>query len=482
MSLATFEQSGRLSGLRPGMRSLTSAGAARAAMLLDAGAITLSCLAGNAGYHLLVLGTPPEPARALATAVAILCLFLPLAGLKGLYDAVRLTAMKSQIRTVAWLWGGIFLFFASAAFALGVGKEFSRGTMMSTALLGFAALTANRLVWRHPFSSAVAAGGLAGRRALLICDSGPAGVRALERDFTAQGFAITSRFPWPQRAQAGRPDNLRWKQAILQAAREQAPEEIIIACAAARWDAVRGLVEDLRILPLKISFVPHGAAAEMLRKPVQRIGNTIALELHRQPLSGLEQGLKRGVDVAGALAGLILAAPLLLLVAAAIKLDSRGPVIFRQRRPGFCGRPFMIYKFRTMHVAEDGPNIVQARRQDPRVTRLGAWLRRSSIDELPQLLNVLRGEMSLIGPRPHALAHDAFYLERIASYAFRQHVKPGITGLAQVNGSRGETPTIASMERRIAFDLWYIDNWSIWLDLRIAALTILVVISGRNAF
>ena len=167
---------------------------------------------------------------------------------------------------------------------------------------------------------------------------------------------------------------------------------------------------------------------------------------------------------------LVVLAPLLAAVTLLIKVDSPGPVIFRQRRKGFNGREFNIYKFRTMNVLENGPIIHQAKRNDPRVTRVGRILRAASIDELPQLFNVLQGDMSLVGPRPHAVAHDNGYEKLIANYAFRQHVKPGLTGWAQIHGFRGETPQLELMEQRVALDVWYIRSWSFWLDLRIVAL------------
>ena len=168
--------------------------------------------------------------------------------------------------------------------------------------------------------------------------------------------------------------------------------------------------------------------------------------------------------------------------AVAIKLDGPGPVIFRQRRNGFNGRPFVIYKFRTMNVLEDGPVVRQATKRDARVTGIGRVLRQSSIDELPQLFNVLKGDMSLVGPRPHAVAHDDEYGALIANYAFRHHVKPGLTGLAQVNGCRGQTLHLDQMKKRIDFDLWYIDNWSLFLDLKILARTTLVPLGSRDAY
>ncbi|TYO60727.1 undecaprenyl-phosphate glucose phosphotransferase, partial [Bradyrhizobium hipponense] len=173
---------------------------------------------------------------------------------------------------------------------------------------------------------------------------------------------------------------------------------------------------------------------------------------------------------------------LLALAAAAIKLDSSGPVLFKQQRCGFNGRIFSIRKFRTMHVLENGPVIVQATLLDRRVTRVGRWLRRTSFDELPQLLNVLDGSMSLVGPRPHALAQDGEFDRLVRNYALRRRVKPGLTGWAQVHGCRGPTPTAVAIETRVQYDLWYIDNWSLRLDLVILLRTPIEVLRGRNAY
>jgi undecaprenyl-phosphate galactose phosphotransferase/putative colanic acid biosynthesis UDP-glucose lipid carrier transferase len=166
----------------------------------------------------------------------------------------------------------------------------------------------------------------------------------------------------------------------------------------------------------------------------------------------------------------------------AIKLDSPGPVFFRQRRAGFNSNQFSIVKFRTMNVLEDGPVVIQASRFDARITRVGKLLRRSSIDEVPQLLNVMRGDMSLVGPRPHALAHDSHYGNLLSDYAFRNHVKPGITGWAQIRGYRGETAHVEQMKARVECDLWYINNWSLILDFKIIALTCVALMFQRNAY
>jgi putative colanic acid biosynthesis UDP-glucose lipid carrier transferase len=192
--------------------------------------------------------------------------------------------------------------------------------------------------------------------------------------------------------------------------------------------------------------------------------------------------LKRMLDLAIAAPALVLLLPLMLVLALLIRLDSTGPVVFRQRRLGLHGEPFGILKFRTMNVVEDGQHVVQAARNDVRITRIGAVLRAASLDELPQLINVLIGDMSLVGPRPHAIAHDAFYTRVIPEYALRQCVKPGITGWAQINGLRGGTPTLDLMRRRVDLDLWYADRASIALDLLILLRTPIELLRRRNAY
>jgi exopolysaccharide biosynthesis polyprenyl glycosylphosphotransferase len=191
---------------------------------------------------------------------------------------------------------------------------------------------------------------------------------------------------------------------------------------------------------------------------------------------------KRALDIFGALVALLLFLPLLLCVALAVRLESGGPVIFKQRRTGHRGRVFTIYKFRTMTVAEDSANVRQATRNDARVTAVGALLRKLSLDELPQFLNVLKGDMSLVGPRPHALAHDAQYGAVISTYADRFRAKPGLTGLAQVNGLRGEIQDLRCMRDRIGADNLYIDSWSLGLDIAILAKTALIIFRDPQAY
>jgi putative colanic acid biosynthesis UDP-glucose lipid carrier transferase len=179
---------------------------------------------------------------------------------------------------------------------------------------------------------------------------------------------------------------------------------------------------------------------------------------------------------------LVFTSPVLLAVALAIKRSSPGPILFKQRRYGLNGEEILVYKFRSMTVCEDGPIVAQATQQDSRVTRLGAFLRRTSLDELPQIFNVFEGKMSFVGPRPHAVAHNEEYRKLINGYMIRHKVRPGITGWAQVNGLRGETSTVDKMHRRVQYDIDYLKNWSLWLDLRILARTALILMKDRNAY
>ena len=243
---------------------------------------------------------------------------------------------------------------------------------------------------------------------------------------------------------------------------------------------VRDLENALRVLPVKIWFVPDHERGT--RVGCQERAELHAFELQRPPMNRLQRGIKRGLDLVLSCTALVVLAPLLCLIAAAIRLDSNGPMLFRQRRLGHYGRPFTILKFRTMSVEEDGPDIKQVRRDDPRVTRVGRLLRRSSLDELPQLINVLRGEMSLVGPRPHAVVHDRHFAELVAHYEIRQYARPGITGWAQANGLRGETSSQDCMRRRVEYDRHYACNASLWLDLKILLLTLREILNQKNAY
>lgn len=233
------------------------------------------------------------------------------------------------------------------------------------------------------------------------------------------------------------------------------------------WTDAESISSAIARLPAPFTLLPAGTA--QLSAPV----NT-----NRNWVSGFG---KRVLDISIALPLVVLLAPLLLLIAFLVRLESQGPAFFRQQRNGICGRSFRILKFRTMHVMEDGASVMQACDGDPRITRAGRFLRRYSLDELPQLLNVVLGDMSLVGPRPHALAHDVYYGAVIPDYRHRYAVKPGITGWAQIHGHRGPTPTVESMAQRVDYDVFYVRRADLLLDLKILLRTPLEILRPRNA-
>ncbi|WP_237062439.1 MULTISPECIES: undecaprenyl-phosphate glucose phosphotransferase [Microbulbifer] len=231
-----------------------------------------------------------------------------------------------------------------------------------------------------------------------------------------------------------------------------------------------------------VHMIPNFFVANMLHSRLHSIGDTSLLSIYDTPIQGINGWIKRLEDLLLASAILVLVSPVLLAVAIAVKLTSPGPVIFRQRRYGLDGRTIIVWKFRTMTVQDDGARVVQATQNDSRVTPVGRFLRRTSLDELPQFFNVLQGQMSIVGPRPHAVAHNEQYRGLVSGYMLRHKVKPGITGWAQVNGWRGETDTVDKMSKRIEHDLDYIRRWSLLLDLRIVLMTIFKGFGGKNAY
>jgi putative colanic acid biosynthesis UDP-glucose lipid carrier transferase len=245
---------------------------------------------------------------------------------------------------------------------------------------------------------------------------------------------------------------------------------------------IEELLKELRDTTASIYFVPNIFAFDLVQARYVEINGMPVFSICDSPLQGMSGFWKRTFDLLLAFILLLLCWPALLAVALAIKLSSPGPVLFKQRRYGLNGEEILVYKFRSMTVCEDGPVVAQAIERDRRVTRLGAFLRRTSFDELPQILNVLEGKMSFVGPRPHAVAHNEEYRKLISGYMIRHKVRPGITGWAQVNGLRGETSTVDLMRRRVQYDLDYLKNWSLALDLKIIARTALTVLQDRNAY
>ncbi|WP_193162909.1 undecaprenyl-phosphate glucose phosphotransferase [Microbulbifer hainanensis] len=271
-------------------------------------------------------------------------------------------------------------------------------------------------------------------------------------------------------------------EAAINDARSGKLDLVYIALPMRDEDCIAEILTGLADSTVTVHVLPDFFVANMLHARLYQVGESNLLSVYDTPIEGLNSWLKRLEDLILSTVILLLLTPLMLFIAVGIRLSSPGPIIFRQRRYGLDGRQIEVWKFRSMTCQDNGNVVVQARRNDPRITPFGAFLRRTSLDELPQFLNVLQGSMSIVGPRPHAVAHNEQYRSLVSGYMLRHKVKPGITGWAQVNGWRGETDTLDKMNQRVKHDLHYIRNWSIFLDIRIVLLTIIKGFTGKNAY
>lgn len=445
--------------------------------------ILMASLVGGVTYHILAFSEVGSLSEYLGEGVDAGLFFVLLMNSLGLYRASSLLS-RGQLRAVSGGWLMAMATLVGFLFLLKSTAYYSRGGLITFASLGVAFLLLWRVILAAQLRNALAEGQVNGRRVILIGDEAELARHSPRNLLMDYGARDIGRFPLcanPGGAKFCSRD-LEIITDAIRAARTHEAEKVLIALT---WNDERRrklICERLRILPVPILLLPDRSSEILLTQPLMDMGRSAAIELQRAPLSRVELFVKRGFDLILAILGGILSLPLLVIVAILIKLESAGPLIFKQRRRGFNGREFTIYKLRTMTVLEDGLNIRQAERNDRRITRVGSVLRRTSIDEVPQLLNVLLGDMSLVGPRPHAVAHDDQYSVCIADYAFRNHVKPGLTGWAQINGLRGETAQIELMKRRVDHDVWYINNWSLWLDLLIVARTFFSVVWTKNAY
>jgi undecaprenyl-phosphate galactose phosphotransferase/putative colanic acid biosynthesis UDP-glucose lipid carrier transferase len=448
----------------------------------DAGIIVLAAIASGTGYHFFLSKTVGNIESYATLGLLTAVIYVIGAHHLRLYRIQELIQEGRDYRRVLAAWAFAILLLAVILFVLKIGSSVSRGTIICFTAIGGICIVGARAIVKRSLRKAFERGAVRGRRAILLGDAKELALFG-KRDLLIRfGIDEVERNRLPRHEASRAAPTVNAVQTIMQVARDIRAEEIILAVRwadAARLDLVR---KELRRSPLPVRLLPDRSVSAVLAHERAWPAHAFLIELQRAPLSAAERFAKRALDLAVAGAALLVLAPLIGFTAVAIKLESTGPIIFKQRRKGFDCREFVIYKFRTMKVLEDGPAVVQATRGDARVTALGRFLRQTSIDELPQLLNVVKGDMSIVGPRPHAVAHDAEYGQLIANYALRHHVKPGITGWAQVHGCRGGTPQAEQMAKRIELDLWYIDNWSVLLDLQILIRTCFEVVRARNAF
>lgn len=435
-------------------------------------------------YQLAVTGMVRDLPMYVAASVGLSAAFSLAAALDGQYGIDRLGGARSATLRAFKSFNAVFAFMVCVLFLTNVADTYSRGIL----LLQYAGVGVGLLVARasmvHLIGKAIASGYLEAQRIGLI---GPReAVRPIAARLSNDGGVGVAAYELPSWAahplseeRQGELDVIAKR--LIGALRASGVEEVLIVLPWSAVSAVSILVRRLESLPVGLNLLPEDDVFGPRALEVRCLSRNAVIGLQRPPLTDLDQVAKRVFDVLAASTILVLAAPLLVLVAVAIKLDSSGPVLFRQQRHGFNLKPFRITKFRTMTTMDDGPVVKQACANDPRVTAVGRVLRRSNLDELPQLYDVLRGEMSLVGPRPHAVAHDREYESKIPSYARRHNIKPGLTGWAQVNGFRGETDTDVKMEKRVEHDLFYIDNWSLLFDAQILIMTVFSKSAYRNA-
>jgi len=399
--------------------------------------------------------------------------------LRGDYAYSVYIASSGNLGRICRAWFLAFLAVLAAVFLLKVGSELSRGMAFSLFFVGPIVLSLLQRLLASLCLSACKSGLLAVRRIFVIGGSNEVEDFRSNANRARFGQAIIGSYVLGDGSDPDE-ESQRITRAVA-AARRVNPNDILIALPLGDHARIQGLVEACKVIPASI----HLGADLLLKKypalRTVRAGDTASLELVREPLTPAEQIAKRCFDVMVAILALVLLSPLFAVVAILIKLDSSGPVFFRQDRHCYNRRRFKIFKFRTMYSAGPSDTFVQAKRDDPRITPIGAWLRRTNIDELPQLINVLIGDMSIVGPRPHAVEHDEDFEKRIAYYSRRHNIKPGITGWAQVNGLRGETDTDEKMRARVEHDLAYLDHWSLLFDLKIVLLTFISPRAYHNA-
>ena len=448
--------------------------------------VAMSCLTGIS-YHLVVYQNPGEVASFIQVGLLAASIFAVSNLFRGEYRLPNFCAFKPHAGRTIRLWNVTLICLLMLGFMARISVDYSRGWVVLFYVATLAGLIVLRFFIVRVTAAARAAGLISAQRIFLIGTGANVNAFINRYEPWMHGINIVGcRFLTPVAATAA----AEVRSAALDedfadavgSVRSLEPDAIFLLLPWSATDTIERCAETFLTLPVEIHIGPEQILHKFEEVKLSKLGPLTSLQLTRRPLSRVEIARKRIFDLVVAAAALIALTPLLLVIALLVGLESKGPVFFVQRRYGFNQQPFRIIKFRTMRTCDDGPVVPQATRDDPRLTRIGRWLRRWNIDEIPQLFNVLTGDMSLVGPRPHALSHDHEYERRISLYARRHNVKPGITGWAQIHGYRGEIDTEEKMRKRVEHDLFYIDNWSLWLDLKIMFRTVLSPAGYRNAY
>lgn len=401
------------------------------------------------------------------------------------YEAWRGRGLFASTLAVTKSWVLTWLLVLALAFTLKISAEFSRVIIFAWGLSTHILLLVYRTIFRWLVGKLRATGGYATQ--IVIAGAGQLGKDVAQIFMTQpwRGCNVVGFYDDNADLKGAKFDGipvLGCLEDLIQDAYAVKFDEVFVTLPLRSEARIRAIIDRLSETSLRVKFVPDLFSFNLLHSKWMDLGGVPVVSVYDSPLDGVGRVVKLVEDMVIAFVVTILLAPLLLLIALAIKLTSRGPVLFKQRRYGIGGNEIVVWKFRTMTVCEDGPHIPQAQKDDVRLTKVGKFLRRTSLDELPQFINVLQGRMSVIGPRPHANAHNEYYRKLIPGYMQRHLLKPGITGWAQVNGWRGETDTFDKMQRRVEYDMDYIKRWSLWFDLKIIVLTIFRGFFNKNAY
>jgi Undecaprenyl-phosphate glucose phosphotransferase len=445
-------------------------------LLFEFAIVCAAAYLGSVAYHQATHSdlAPFERRGGFVTFVALLVILstVTLRQFVDIQTQPRYRFVLSSVSAVALA----FAWLLSALFFLKISEDYSRGAFaVQFAFICIAVFYARATTYLW-IQTALARGFLEARRIVLIGDEDHCATFIGSIDTPGMRTIASLSIPTDTDAQSPRPFG-----PIVSMCRTVAPDDVVIVCDHQAMGTARALASALSELPIGVHIFDVGSTGLLMAARLIALGHAVTLQISRPPLSAFDQAVKRIFDLVVAIAALTITFPLLVLAAIAIRLESPGPILFRQTRHGFNNQVIRVFKLRTMVQVEAPDAWTQAMPGDKRVTRVGAILRRLSIDELPQLLNVIAGEMSVVGPRPHLTAHNRAFEPRIAHLSRRHRVKPGITGWAQVNGYRGQTDTLEKMQRRVEHDLFYIENWSLLLDVKIVIMTVLSKKTYSNA-
>ncbi|WP_088342905.1 MULTISPECIES: undecaprenyl-phosphate glucose phosphotransferase [Rhodomicrobium] len=459
------------------------------AIALEFMLVAAAIFAAGDAYHMAIVGYLPNASEYLVATLLLAAIFVVPCGLNRDYSISRLPQGREQLRSVFLHWNTAYLLFAFTLFISHATEFYSRGSIVAQYVAGILAALALRLVLGRLIAWGLQRGALGGKRIIVVGDAASVAyiTRRLRVDARGVDVVGTVKLPSVERGTHGRAgeagqDLQGALAAVEEIARGTELDEVVLSLPWSDPARIRTFVEELSVVPATIHLAPDASAAWAHHLSSAGVGSLPTLKLSRAPLTLRDRILKRIFDLAVGSVFLAVALPIFVVIGLMIKLDSKGPVFFRQRRHGFNQGEFRIFKFRTMTTLDDGHLVRQATRDDKRITRVGRFLRRTNLDELPQLINVLTGQMSLVGPRPHAVAHNHEFEEKIRLYAKRHNVKPGISGWSQINGYRGETEKLEKMQKRVEFDVYYIDNWSLLFDILILFMTIFSLKSYKNAY